>query len=190
MPTLKPRLWCVETIVKPDAWSLKSLSCKSLSLFGQICLFKDISPQSTSTSSIILCKINVGGWTSPQRWEECFGIQPTYQSYCRASGNSHIPLNTCEINRARAPGHQPSQILSHTEQYHPLHSDYWLRGRKWCILTFHLCLADSADSADKSTKPLPAAPPRENIPLKIILQQICFFKSPLSPQQGIMTTSK
>lgn len=51
--------------------------------------------------------------------EQCFGIQSKYQSDCRASGNSHISVNTCGITRARAPGHQPSQILSHTKQYHP-----------------------------------------------------------------------
>lgn len=110
----------------------------------------------------------------PQEGKKCFGIQPTYQSYCRASGNSHIPVNTCGITRARAPGHQPSQILSHTEQYHPpTHSSYWLRGRKWCILTFHLCLADSADK--KRTKPLPAAKPRENNRILLNMIQLHFL---------------
>lgn len=121
-----------------------------------------------------LYKIYVGERTVPQkRGEQCFGIQPKYQSYCRASGNRHIPVNTCGITRARAPGHQPSQILSHTEQYHPsLHSSYWLRGRKWCILTFHLCLADSAD---KRSKPLPAAKPRENNHIVLNMIQLHFI---------------
>lgn len=52
-----------------------------------------------------------------------------------------------------------------------LHSSYWLRGRKWCILTFHLCLADSAD---KRTKLLPAAETRANSHIQLNMIQLHF----------------
>lgn len=92
--------------------------------------------------------------------EQCFGIQPKYQSYCRASGNSHIPVNTCGITRARAPGHQPSQILSHTKQYHPPYTAAigWEGGSDvyWLFICVLLTLLT------KRPKRLPAAKPREN----------------------------
>lgn len=114
----------------------------------------------------------------PQRREQCFGIQPTYQIYCSASGNSHIPVNTCGITGQELLVTSLAKYYLIWNNITPLHSSYWLRGRKWCILTFHLCLADSAD---KRTKPLPAAKPRENnIVLLSMIQlhfasQISFF---------------
>lgn len=87
----------------------KALSCKKFQVL--------ISTYLIHNTLLNLCgRVNY----ATKKGSNVVGIQPTYQSYCSASGNSHIPVNTCGITKARAPGHQPSQILSHTEQYHPL----------------------------------------------------------------------
>lgn len=102
----------------------------------------------------------MGEWDRPQRREPCFGIQPTYHSYCRASGNSHIPVNTCGFTRARALGHQPSQILSHTEQYH--HPTQQLLAEREEVMYIDFSFVSCWLCRQKRTKPLPAAKPRAN----------------------------
>ena len=64
----------------------------------------------------------------PQRRQRYFGIQPTYQSYCRSTGKQS---HSSELPVTSLAKYYPIQNNITT-----LHSSYWLSGRKWCILTF------------------------------------------------------